>query len=432
MPKENPYASSPQQIAYLQASLKVVARNTIKEGFTYQPHTVSERMLLLPTISCIRNRLTSLFKIGLLLILFSVLQCTGFVPSLHAQIVEDTTEVIGFDDILDEPLPEAAPGLSGWLSMVHLSGRFDINYEIENPANSRSGQTQRLRNYHKFLFLKVTPTDRITLDAEVLDLTYYEIAYELTSRFSLRAGRIWVPFGATPFHHYYGGVQGDPFNGLFLPNVWSEFGVSASGTLLNSGLFTLEGDLYSIRGFDSDLGNVISFTAGGSDDIFAAGARTRLGIGTKISLWGSVLYNQFGPDNEGQLLLWGGDLLLDYGLLDLPFLRDLRLRAAFARAEVQDELLVDPDNNADSWYFRYGDYAEISYRGLRFVIPRVRYGTIIDFDDIVSPSDSHNWEVALMTRLQQHMLLLAQYQFNQEEVNEIDNDLFRFGIIFEF
>ena len=70
----------------------------------------------------------------------------------------------------------------------------------------------------------------------------------------------------------------------------------------------------------------------------------------------------------------------------------------------------------DSWYFRYGDYAEVSYRGLGIVTPRVRYGTLIDFDDRVSNADSHNWEVALLSRLDRHLLLLAQYQFNMEEV----------------
>jgi hypothetical protein len=62
----------------------------------------------------------------------------------------------------------------------------------------------------------------------------------------------------------------------------------------------------------------------------------------------------------------------------------------------------------------------------------VRYGTIIDFDDSVSNADSHNWEVALMTRIQRNVQVLTQYQFNQEEVNEIDNDLFRLALIFEF
>ena len=361
---------------------------------------------------------------------FLILLITG-ASSAAAQVVEDSTDVFSFDDI-EEEAPPAGNTLSGWLSMVHLSGRFDLNFEMQNPMESGDAQTKSLRNYHKFLFLKVTPTDNLTLDAEVLDLSYYEMAYELSPRFNIRAGKIWVPFGATPFHHYYGAIQGDPFTGLLLPNVWAEFGASVSGDLYTGSWLNISADAYTIRGFESDLGDVVNFTNGGSDDRFAVGGRTRIGIGSRITAWGSVLYNQFGADDEGQILLWGGDILLDYGLLDVPFLRDLRFRAAFARADIQDALLVDPAANSESWYFRYGDYAEVSYRGLGFVIPRVRYGTIIDFDDVVSNADSHNWEFALMSRLQQHIMLLAQYQINQEEVNEIDNDLFRFALIFEF
>ena len=348
-----------------------------------------------------------------------------------AQVIEDTTETeLGFDDIVEEP--PAAIQRGGWLDMVHLSGRFDLNIEVDNPQKKGDAQTSQFRNYHKFLFLKVTPTDRLTLDAEVLDLTYYEMTYNISRRIDMRVGKIWVPFGSTPFHHYYGGRQGDPFDGLLLPNVWSEFGAGFSGTVYSGERLHIDSDLYIIRGFDGELGTVMDLTNGGSDNLFAYGGRTHMRIGSKLSIWGSLLYNEFGVNNDGQLLLWGGDLLVDYGFFDIPFLRDLRFRAAFARADIKDELLVDPDNNSEFWYYRYGDYAEVSYRGLGFVIPRLRYGTVIDFDDTVSNKDSHNWEAALLARIEQHIQLLAQYQFNLEEVNEIDNDLFRFGVIFEF
>ena len=350
---------------------------------------------------------------------------------VHAQVVEDTTAIeMGFDDIEEEPVPEN--NAEGWFNLVHISGRFDLNFEIENPVEEGASRDRRFRNYHKFLFLKVTPSEQITLDAEVLDLTYYEMAYQVTDSWKFRAGRIWVPFGSTPFHHYYGGRQGDPFDGLLLPNVWSEFGFAVEGDLLRKDWLSIDGDLYSIRGFEGQLGEVVDLTNGGSDDVFAFGGRTRVGIGSKITLWGSVLYNRFGDEDDGQLLLWGGDLLVDYGLVDVPVLRDLRLRAAFARADIQDDVLVQETDNSDHWYFRYGDYVELTYRGLGVVSPRVRYGTIIDFDDRVSNADSHNWEAALLSRIQRNIMLLAQYQFNLEEVNEIDNDLFRFAMIFEF
>ncbi len=342
----------------------------------------------------------------------------------------DSTEVITFDDVEDE-----APGVatqSGWTDMIHVSGRFDVVLEVQNPMGEADVEEARLRNYHKFLFLKVTPNDRLTLDAEVLDLSYYELTYEFAAGYRVHAGKIWVPFGATPFHHYYGGAQGDPFEGLLLPNVWSEFGASVGGPILNRDVVQVEADAYVIRGFEADEGEVLQFTGGGVDDRFAVGGRARLGLGNKLSFWGSVLYNRFGAGSDGEVLLWGGDVLADYGFIDLPALRDLRLRAAFARAEVRDETLVDPRNSADFWYYRYGDYAELTYRGFRSVHPRLRFGSIIDFDDRITNRDTHTWDLALLSRVGRNVMLLAEYQFNLEEVNEIDNDLFRFQVVFEF
>lgn len=362
---------------------------------------------------------------GLLCLIVAVPQ------SLHAQVVEDTTAIdIGFDEIEEESMP--ASSIGGWLDIVNISGRFDFNFEVTNIGGDGDIRDRRFRNYHKFLFLKVTPTEKFTLDAEVLDLSYYELGYNFVKNWKVKVGKIWVPFGASPFHHYYGGQQGDPFSGLLLPNVWSEFGVSIEGVLLRTSNISLDGDFYKIRGFEGQLGNVLNLSNGGSDDIFAWGTRTRLAIGSKLVLWGSVQYNPFGEDDRGKILLWGGDILMDYGLLNLPVLRDLRFRAAFARAEIQDRVLVDEAANSNHWYYRYGDYAEVSYRGIGFIIPRIRYGTIIDFDDRVSNADSHTWDFALSARLDRNFMLFGQYQVIMEEVNEIENDLMRLSVIFEF
>ena len=353
-------------------------------------------------------------------------------PSLRLAAQDaDTSGVISFDDIVEEA-PERPTG--GWADKIHLSGRFDLNLEATNPLVEDAETESQFRNYHRFVFLKVTPSDRVTLDAEIIDLTYYEIKYQLTNRFEAKLGKIWVPFGATPFHHYYGGRQGDPFQGLLVPNVWAEFGASVSGLVYSDDQFNVTSDFFVVRGFDGELGQVISFTGGGSDGLLAVGHRTKVAFGTKLAAWGSVMYNEFGSgeDDGGQLVLWGGDVLADYGLVDVPFLRDLQFRAAFARADVRDEVLVDPANNADGWYIRYGDYAEVTYRGIPRVRPRLRYGTFVDFDDELSDNDSHNWEFALMTRFNQNLSLLAQWQVNLEEINEKNNDLLRLQLVFEF
>jgi hypothetical protein len=349
-----------------------------------------------------------------------------------APVFAQEEEEVGFDDVVEEA-PETG-ALPSWVNNIHLSGRFDLNLEILNPNKGDDVRTNHFRNYHNFLFLKVTPDDRFTLDAEILNLSYYEFRAALPYDIQLTAGKIWVPFGATPFHHYYGAAQGDPFTGLLLPNVWSEYGASVSKKWVNGENLTIDTDTYVMRGFNGTKGQVLNLASGGSDNIFAYGARAKFGWGTKIAAWGSVLYNTFdnAAEENGQLLLWGGDLLLDYGLLDMPLLRDIRFRGAFARAEIQDQVLVNPDFNSEGWYFRYGDYAEVTYRGFKYFHTRVRYGTIIDFDDTVSNKDVHNWDFALLTRLGSNLSLLTQYQLNMEERDEIDNDLFRAQVVFEF
>ncbi|NND72090.1 MAG: hypothetical protein HKN43_10970 [Rhodothermales bacterium] len=354
------------------------------------------------------------------------------IVGIHSAVAQDTDTAdvfIGFDDI-EEEAPPAVSHSGGWTDMIHISGRFDLNLEVTNPSKEFQ-RTSQFRNYHKFIFLNVKPDDRIALEAEILDLSYYEIKYRVWREFELRFGKIWVPFGATPFHHYYGGIQGDPFQGLFLPNVWSEFGGTIGGTIFTGNQVQIDVDLFAIRGFETELGNVLNLSNGGADDTYAFGQRTRLGFG-KISLWGSALYNQFGLNNDGHLVLWGGDLLVDYGLVNAPILKDLKLRVAFARADIKDQELVEERFNTDGWYYRYGDYAELTYRGLPHVSPRVRYGTIVDYDDVVTNNDSHNTEFAALVRINRNLSVLMQYQLNMEEVNEIDNDLFRIHAVFEF
>ena len=226
-------------------------------------------------------------------------------------------------------------------------------------------------------------------------------------------------------------IQGDPFQGLFLPNVWSEFGGSLGGTVYSGERTQIDVDVFAIRGFETELGTILKLSNGGTDGSYAFGQRTRFGFG-KVSLWGSALYNQFGLNNDGQLILWGGDLLIDYGLIDAPILKDLKLRVAFARADIKDEELVERQFNTEGWYYRYGDYAELTYRGLPYVMPRARYGTIVDYDDVVTNNDSHNTELAALIRINRYFSILMQYQLNMEEVNEIDNDLFRMQAVFEF
>lgn len=359
-------------------------------------------------------------------------------------------EELSFDSAaLDAPPVATQPTSSGikhWFDLIHLSGRFDLNYELDNPVlhfaptatDPETGMPVppidrgKLKNYHHFLFLKATPIERVTLEAELIDLAYYELKYALNDQVTLHAGKVLVPFGSSSFHHYYGARQGSPYIGLFVPNFWSEYGAVASYAVLRSGPISIDGDTYLIRGFDGQTGTVLPLNIGGSDTRFALGQRLRMGIGTRASVWASAMYNRWGLDNEGKVLLWGLDARLEYGLVPLPVLKDFALRAALARAEIRDPGL-DPALNQDGWYWRYSDYVELAYGGLRpWTTLRLRYGTLIDYNQVVSVKDLHNWALAAQTPLGDHLSLLLEYQWNMEEVEEVDNDLFRAQLVLEF
>jgi hypothetical protein len=358
----------------------------------------------------------SALSISILLLLLSI-----HTPSR----ADDDGEELGFDEV-EEAVHHTA---TSWADRIHLSGRFDINLEMDNIGGRRD-KADRFRTYHNFVFLKVDASQDLVLEAEIVDRVYYEIKYRLNDRAQLTAGRLWVPFGLSPFHHYYGGVQGDPFSGKLLPNVWAEQGVSLGYTLFEDCAgATLTGDSYAIRGFDSSGGRVLQLNSGGSEGVIAVGQRLVLHLfSQRLSLSGSALYNGWGPNNDNRLLLWGTDLAADYNLIKLPLFKDLRFNGALARAEIKDKGFVA----GDGWYNKYGDYVQIDYGHWRpGLVLRSRLGSYVDFDDVKTAKDTHSLNLAVIRRMGP-LLCMAEYFWNFEAVDEINNDFFRLHVALEF
>ncbi len=342
---------------------------------------------------------------------------------------DDEEEEVDFDDV-EERAPHT---LKSWSDRIHLSGRFDFNLEMENLGGD-GAKPDRFRTYHHFIFLKADISKKLLLEAELIDQVYYEMTYRLTDGVELKAGKIWVPFGLSPFHHYYGGVQGDPFTGKLLPNVWAELGASIRYPILKDwrGL-SVFGDSYIVRGFEEASGRVLALNAGGSDDVFAYGQRLTIKtLKDRLTVAGSALYNKWGTDNDQEVFLWGGDFSTAYGLLKAPGIRHLRFSGAAARAEIRDRTLVESANNDQGWYYKYGDFVEVHYgRWQPDLTFRVRYGSYIDFDDVVTNNDTHSINVAAIRRMGP-LVVIAEHFWNFEEVDEVPNDLFRLHAVVEF
>jgi hypothetical protein len=134
-------------------------------------------------------------------LLFAVTVCFAIVLPNFA-VAEDEDE-LDFDEIEEAPVH----GSTSWADRIHLWGRFDFNLEMENIGGDGDKQ-DRFRTYHNFIFVKAKLSDQLLFEADVVDQIYYEITYRFSDTAQLKTGKIWVPFGLSPFHHYYGGVQG--------------------------------------------------------------------------------------------------------------------------------------------------------------------------------------------------------------------------------
>lgn len=304
---------------------------------------------------------------------------------------------------------------------VRVMGRFDVNFEWVNPTK-RDGKKD-FKNYHHFLMLKISPMENLTFFGEIIDQYFYEARWQIHPRVALKVGKIIVPFGGEEYHHWYGGLAGDPAKGLLLPMVWAELGGAFNFKLFDYKYFGLNADLYLIQGFGAkDFTKTIDLNAGASPDKVALGTRLSFRVMQNAHLYASFLWSQYLDGYN--IFLYALDFVLDYNLIPVPFLRDLKVTFGGARADVQ---------NPNGRYYKYGDYIQLEWGSFRqWVLVRVRYGTYIDRSNVVTNKDSHNFTVSVVITALKHIRVLLEHNFLLEEVNEIDNDFFRIQIAFEF
>lgn len=331
-------------------------------------------------------------------------------------------------DELEEPPVTSNPhgggaGITAFDGAVKIMGRFDATYELTNPAEDnhviRNGD---IKSYHHHVFLKASPSKKVGLFAEVVDGLFFEASYRAADNVELKAGKIFVPFGDPGFHHYYAAVQGDPTTGILLPNIWAEYGASLTWDIGHIGPLSLRSETYSVKGsFDKDPTRTLQLNRPATGNRFAVGERLTFGW-DRITVSGSLYYDEWNLGYD--LLLYGADFSLDYGLVRLPFLRDLRFKGGIARAEVENPETGD--------YYKYADYFELAYGGIReWVTPRLRYGSYIDDSRLLTNKDLHNWSAALVIPVDV-LTVTAEYLWQMEEVDEVDNDLFRLMVALDF
>jgi len=348
-------------------------------------------------------------------------------PATPAPTTVTPASNAGEQDLNLEDLPEQTPtkptlSVGDSHAGAAVMGRFDVVYELRNPGLPYPTSQNVLTSYHNFVFVKAH-AGNVSFLGEATRLLFYEGTVKLQPWLSVTAGKIQVPFGAPGFHRYYGGVQGDPLTGIFLPVIWAEYGAAVEAQAYHQGELGVDATVYAVRGFGAGTDRLPATNSPASgNDRLALGGRIALSHGKFHGWISGYLRDRWG--GEGILSLYGFDFASDWGAIPLPVLKDFRVLAGLARTDFT--LLTG------SALYRYGDYLQVEWRSPVSAVIRGRYGTYIHDSRVASQRDLHNWNLSVLMPLPYGLSALAEYQWNMEEVNEVDNDVFRLQLAIDF
>ena len=329
-------------------------------------------------------------------------------------------------------------GLALFGNTLTLNGRFDINFERRNFEGNpwAQGSAKALQSYHHLVFLgRQSAEDPFTLTAELTSLAFYEVGVRLGPRSRawrahLRGGKILVPFGNEPlFHQSYGGYVG--FDQRVLPIVWAAEGLAAAANLAVRGV-TLSGDVYGVRGHalrrpDAVLNLQNDFSS--LDDARPAlGLRLGAAWGVLTSYY-SAYFNPLGHDRR----LFMQALNLGFWRWpDVPALDRLVLGAGFLRADVSG-------GGPGADYYHFASYWLARLYLLEGLHLQYRQGlrTFANKRNLVydgrqparEDGSTHNFGLGARYR---GLSAALTYFFNLEKADEIDDDLLRLTVAFEF
>lgn len=333
--------------------------------------------------------------------------------------------------------PAGHPGGIELGAGLRLNGKFDVAYERYGfNSNLKDGKND-LKNYHHFVFLtRETKDDPFFITAELTERYFYEFGYkhrlkDMPLNYTLRAGKILVPFGGDPlFHHQYGGLTG--FDQQLLPTVYSQLGTSLNVQYRMKNGLRLSNDIYAVQGYalpasDAVLSLQTDFSK--SENLHASiGDRVGASFGP-LSVYYSAMYNALGY--EQKLFMQAVDAEI-YRVADLPVLDSLVIAAGMLRADVTGA-------GRGFEYYHFADYLSIKYLIAPWLTAEGRTGLRTTHNRIASYIDNHSLtkddvsahNLTLTYRRGGFSLAATQF-WNFEKRDEVANDLFRVRAGYDF
>lgn len=371
-------------------------------------------------------------------------------PTAEAEAIETT-----------EAAPEAAPpvanphaamgahgggyDLIGGLALpgqLRLHGRFDLNYERVGYSDNFTRGHDALQNYHRLLFLERDVKDEaFSFNLEIINQTWYEITYRTKAldgrlRVRARAGRILVPFGPDPlYHHAYGGRAG--FDQQILPVIWVQHGGTVN-LQAEVGPLRLANDIYAVQGYilpraDAVL-NLQSDFSSTRDVRFGFGDRISVSL-APVTVYYSLYYNALGFGRR--LFMQALDISL-WRVYGVPILDRLTIDVGLIRADVSGGADRGYGGPGDD-YYHIADYLQLRYYALDWLYVQARTGLklldnrrgVLGDRTRYDAQDTTSHNIGVVARYRN--ITGAIYHFwNLEKRDEVDDDVLRFQVIYEF
>ncbi|HTL12241.1 MAG TPA: 4Fe-4S binding protein [Bdellovibrionota bacterium] len=249
--------------------------------------------------------------------------------------------------------------LPGGMALPVFKVYFDFLFYLRPNKGNLS-----FDSFHNLLLFELMPDPKVQFSFEVRQSPrYYELDYNVSEKFKIRFGKIWIPFDDMSPHNIFGGrintSQLSPGNATFLPDLWAELGVGLKYTLIDTKALKFDADGYIVNGFrdggTDPTGNNESYpsfgtpgTAADNNRDKAFGGRLHATIARNFGLGTSFYTGRYNSQNESKekrITAIGFDAQARFGPIET--------RAGLAT------MMVDAETTT---YNRGGLYGEVAYK----------------------------------------------------------------------
>ena len=325
---------------------------------------------------------------------------------------DEEEEVVDFaaEEQLEEQQSQDLIGaVAGAAAAVHEQTALKLIVDL--VADYRVGSTTwQFHPNHVLVLAEAQVMENLLFTVHISDdPLYFEAAWSPTPRLTLRAGRIFIPFGSNNFHHIIGGRVDEMSQ--FLPELWTDYGFAMNYQLYDGDYVSADYDLYMVNGFQGTDQPLLGASQASDNNLAKGyGGRMKLTLLSHYKITGSFYHDVWNAQESNNLLFYSVALELSPGFLPFDFanLKRLRLRGEWARGEIK----LSQDNYQTGLlphfaYARAGFYTEAQIPITHMVAARLRTGLINPNNTVKDAGDLMIVEPAIIIGFRSVSVILA-------------------------